>query len=109
MLASQRLHAIALLGVILFGATGGSASALPGSAPAAASGPTLLQQIARKGTRSYVPDHIPEDTTDTKTSEAKALADCIEIWDEKTHISKSKWREICKRQLKERGALLSAP
>jgi hypothetical protein len=67
---------------------------------------------ARKGTRNYAPDATPvqQDAGPAGAgapSDAKALADCVAIWDAGTHITKSKWREICQRQLKERGPQLS--
>jgi hypothetical protein len=111
MFASPQLRAFALLGAIVQCAAAGPSFALPGNKPAVAPGPAFLQPIARKGTRNYVPDAIPDSQADTAATdpaaEKKALADCIEIWDAKTHITKSKWREICKRQIKERGALLA--
>jgi hypothetical protein len=65
---------------------------------------------ARKGTRNYVPD-TPSALPDTATGsarprdDAKALADCEAIWDSGTHITREKWKAICKRQLKERTEL----
>lgn len=34
------------------------------------------------------------------------LKECMEIWDAATHITKGNWKEICRRQLKERGERL---
>jgi hypothetical protein len=111
MLTSRRLSVLALFGAIAQCAVAGPSLALPGSEPVAASGPVLLQLVARRGTRNYMTDDTtPLDTSPAATdaaSEAKALEDCIAIWDAGTHITKSKWREICQRQLKERGAQLS--
>ena len=65
-----------------------------------------MEPVARKGTRAYTAG----DTTATSPVEAPltspstkddALAQCISTWDAGTHITKSKWREICVRQLKE--------
>jgi len=68
-----------------------------------------LNVAARKGTRNYRSDG--DSTTTTKpsatdvnpsagTSPAEKIAQCMETWDAGTHISKSKWREICQRQLR---------
>ncbi len=111
MLTSRRLSVLALFGAIAQCAVAGPSLALPGSEPIAASGPVLLQLVTRKGTRNYfledgtAPEASPVGSD--PASEAKALEDCIAIWDAGTHITKSKWREICQRQLKERGAQLS--
>lgn len=75
----------------------------------AASGFALVQLAAHKGTHDSVPDATAPHTTSpgrsNAASEAKALKDCMAIWDTDTHISKSKWKEICRRQLKERSEL----
>ena len=66
---------------------------------------------ARRGTRNYRPEGDSATTTPTTTPSAKEvnpsatstadkLAQCMETWDTGTHISKSKWREICQRQLR---------
>jgi hypothetical protein len=70
----------------------------------------LVQLAGRKGTRAYMPGEsgaptVPSDA-DT-TAEKDSLEECMAIWDAGTHITKSKWREICKRQLKERAAMHS--
>jgi hypothetical protein len=80
----------------------------------AAARDAIVDTIARKGTRAYTPDSSSTAMPDTNSTQdktdpaadAKALQDCVAIWDEKTHISPSNWKEICKRQLKERGAQL---
>lgn len=64
----------------------------------------LTEPAARKGTRAYRPGDSTAlgTTTPTKNdglSDADKLAQCMETWDTGTHITKSKWREICKRQL----------
>lgn len=112
------LPLIVISGLLALGASAPVALALPEGATilaatdAAANDP-IVQSVARKGTRAYTPDSsstaMPDTTTTEKAdpaAEAKALQDCIAIWDEKTHISPSKWKEICKRQLRERGAQL---
>jgi len=111
MLTSRRLCVTALFCALAQGAAAGPSLA-PLSEPSAAPGFDLVQLAARKGTRNYMPDaaEIPQDTEPAKSdkaSEAKALDDCIAIWDAGTHITKTKWRDICKRQIKERGAQLS--
>lgn len=110
MRASRQFPVLPLLGALLLGAVAGPSFALPGGEPVAKSRPALWQPAARKGTRNYVPDTAPAATPDTApatdpAAHAKALEDCIAIWDAKTHITKSKWREICERQIKERAQL----
>jgi hypothetical protein len=111
MLTSRRLHVVALICATAPWVFCGPSFALPGSEPPAASKLALVQLVARKGTRIYdAATETPHDTTSDQAdqaTEAQALADCIAIWDEGTHITKSKWGEICQRQLKERGAQLS--
>jgi hypothetical protein len=100
-----------LLGALVLCAAAAPSLALPGSKPVAEERPSVWQPAARKGTRNYVPDAGPAATPDTTApaadpaAHAKALEDCIAIWDAKTHITKSKWREICERQIKERAQL----
>jgi hypothetical protein len=70
----------------------------------------VVEPVARKGTRAYKPDGaapaLPADAAQTNSpSGDDALAQCIATWDAGTHISPSKWREICKRQLKDRDAM----
>ena len=65
---------------------------------------------ARRGTRNYRPDGGTATTTTPSTavtapsasgmSLSDKLDQCMETWDAGTHISKSKWREICQRQLR---------
>ncbi len=80
---------------------GGSAFA----APLVADGPdasTLVEPAQRKGTRNYRSDGTTAtDTTTTTTaaSRSEKLSQCMDTWDKGTHITKSKWREICLRQL----------
>ena len=69
----------------------------------------VVEPVARKGTRAYRPDGatpaVPADTAQPNSpSGDDALAQCIATWDAGTHISPSKWREICKRQLNDRDA-----
>jgi hypothetical protein len=79
----------------------------------------IAQTVARKGTRNFVPDGTdtgiapapPATTTQaepTTTPAVKAADDalqqCMETWDAGTHITKSNWKAICKRQLRERDA-----
>lgn len=65
-----------------------------------------VEPAARKGTRSYrdgeATPTVPAATTPAARgdfSEAEKLAQCMDTWDKGTHITKSKWRDICKRQL----------
>jgi hypothetical protein len=77
------------------------------AAPVGADGPdasTLVEQAQRKGTRYYRPDGSAPATADTGSqastiSKNEKLDQCMATWDEGTHITKSKWREICLRQL----------
>jgi hypothetical protein len=72
----------------------------PGATP-------IVEPAARKGTRAHTPDGtetaVPAVTPQTKApASSDALDQCMGTWDAGTHISKSKWREICIRQLKDR-------
>lgn len=104
-----RSETVVLLGAFALAALAGPSLALPLSKPGITSEPVLLRVEGRKGTRNYVPGAataLPDVSTTPPSpqSDAKALADCIAIWDRGTHISKSKWKEICKRQIKDRAA-----
>jgi hypothetical protein len=71
-----------------------------------------VQLVARKGTRNYVPgeDHaLAVPSNEPKRPERNSLEECMAIWDAGTHITKTKWREICKRQIKERADAYSSP
>lgn len=87
--------------VLLAAPLGGGAFA----APLGADGPdasTLVEPAQRKGTRNYRSDGTTAtDTTTTTTaaSRSEKLSQCMDTWDKGTHITKSKWREICLRQL----------
>ena len=87
--------------VLLAAPLGGGAFA----APLGADGPdasTLVEPAQRKGTRNYRSDGTTTtDTTTTTTaaSRSEKLSQCMDTWDKGTHITKSKWREICLRQL----------
>jgi hypothetical protein len=109
MITSRRLRVTVLFCAAAQWAAAGPSLALPLSQPSATPGFHFVQLAARKGTRNYMPDaaELPLATEPAKpdeVSEAKALEDCVAIWDAGTHITKSKWREICQRQIKERGA-----
>jgi hypothetical protein len=75
------------------------------AAPLGADGPeasTLVEPAQRKGTRNYRADGTTAtDTTTTTTAASRdeKLSQCMDTWDKGTHITKSKWREICLRQL----------
>lgn len=88
-------------------------------ATAAVAAPAVLEQTVdvaqltepsgRKGTRNYKADDLaapalpPSATTKTEGLSVKDKLDqCMETWDAGTHITKSKWREICRRQLNDR-------
>jgi hypothetical protein len=79
------------------------APAPPGVAP-------ISEPTQRKGTRAYKADGtqsaVPADAAPAKSpSGDDALAQCIATWDAGTHITPSKWREICVRQLKDRDSM----
>jgi hypothetical protein len=85
---------------------GAAAIAAPGVAEATVDVTQLTEPAARKGTRNYRDGEItapaPADTTTTKNDGVSIddkLTQCMETWDTGTHITKAKWREICKRQL----------
>jgi hypothetical protein len=91
-----------LLIALLAAPLGGGAFA----APLGADGPdasTLVEPAQRKGTRNYRADGTTatdtSPTTTTAVSRDEKLAQCMDTWDKGTHITKSKWREICLRQL----------
>jgi hypothetical protein len=91
-----------LMMVLLAAPLGGGAFA----APLGADGPeasTLVEPAQRKGTRNYRADGTTatdtSPTTTTAASRSEKLSQCMDTWDKGTHITKSKWREICLRQL----------
>lgn len=107
----RRLHPLhLLLAVSLSFALAGPSLAAVAVAIKGAKLPVEL--AARKGTRIYTPGEAdttpPADSTGTsaKTSDAdpNSLEGCMAIWDKGTHITRSKWSEICRRQIKERQA-----
>jgi len=74
----------------------------------------VVQLAARKGTRNYSPDTSTSPRSPQKTeglldgaisSPTYPLEVCMETWDRGTHITKNRWREICKRQIKEQEAV----
>jgi len=54
----------------------------------------IVQLAQRKGTRGY--QGVP-----SQYSTPNRLESCMETWDRATHISKTRWREICKQQIKD--------
>jgi hypothetical protein len=102
------------------------AAAVPAPQHAAAtsavrSGMPALHLAARKGTRNYRPGDAgtpstttPSTTTPSTTTsptpdkpadaaDTRTLEGCMATWDKGTHISKSRWREICMRNANDRG------
>jgi hypothetical protein len=76
--------------------------------PEAAVSEPFVQGVARKGTRNYDPGDsdaltVPSTATDDEAVDRDPLKECMETWDAATHITKSKWREICERQIRERA------
>lgn len=88
---------------------GNAALAMPLASPERSDASLVIEvqdaAQGRKGTRTYVPEGgavaVPSDTS-KEVSTSEALEQCMNTWDAKTHITKSKWREICQRQLKDR-------
>ncbi len=67
--------------------------------------PLPAEPGARKGTRNYKAGAEAAPLPDPESkglSNKEKLAQCMDTWDTGTHITKSKWREICKRQLNDR-------
>ena len=84
------------------------ASAAAAPLPSKTASEPIVRRVARKGTRNYPDDGealtVPTTTpTGDAAADHDALKECMDIWDAATHITKSKWREICARQIKERG------
>jgi hypothetical protein len=67
----------------------------------------ILEPVARKGTRAYAPDGaaMAAGTQPQTSSTNDALEQCMATWDAGTHITKSNWKTICIRQLKERDTM----
>lgn len=69
----------------------------------------IVRRVARRGTRNYVPgdaEALTVPSTDPGGDAADnrdRLEECMATWDVATHISQSKWREICERQIRERA------
>lgn len=104
------MYSARLLLVVLCAAQAGDAALAAYVIPPAAEAGEVVEPVARKGTRAYTPDGtapvVPADTSQVKSpSGDEALAQCIATWDAGTHISPSKWREICKRQLQDNDAM----
>lgn len=88
---------------------GAASFAAPVVAEATIDQAQLAEPAARKGTRNYRSGEneapAPSATTTMKNdglTDKDKLAQCMETWDTGTHITKSKWREICIRQLNDR-------
>jgi hypothetical protein len=106
------IHIRASFIAILVAGLGASAASAAEVAPLATN-PTgngaISLDTPRKGTRNYR-DGDPLATAPATTvplkndglSQKDKLAQCMDTWDTGTHITKSKWREICIRQLNER-------
>ncbi len=85
-----RLFAFAFLAIaVIVIAPAGAYSGLVVKSPEG-----IVQLAQRKGTRNY--QGAPSDQTTTTTTQS--LERCIEAWDSGTHITKKRWREICRRQ-----------
>ena len=73
--------------------------------------PLVIKTDGRRGTRLYRPGDTESDdplvegeekttATHEPTTEER-LEECMASWDEKTHITRSGWRLICQRQIKD--------
>ena len=74
--------------------------------------PPLVQLAGRKGARDYKAGEADALTVPSGTETApkrNSLEECMAIWDAGTHITKSKWREICQRQINERADMDTKP
>lgn len=99
-----------LLVVLCAAQAGDAVFAAPVMAPAPAGVAPIIEPVQRKGTRAYKADGTqPAASADTAPAKSPsgddALAQCIATWDAGTHITPSKWREICVRQLKDRDSM----
>lgn len=102
------LRASLLAFLVSCAATG--ASAAPVVAEATIGATQVVEPAVRKGTRKFRAGEAPtttpsaDSTTTAKRSgltRADKLSQCMDTWDTGTHITKSKWRQICERQLNE--------
>ncbi len=84
--------------------TSGSVIAAPVDPMQATDPSATADTSVRKGTRNYREAAPPAPVTTAPAtngdfSDADKLAQCMDTWDKGTHITKAKWRDICKRQL----------
>ncbi|MDH4982369.1 hypothetical protein [Hyphomicrobium sp. D-2] len=99
------LGALSLLALTASNAAAGAWTVAASSAhPATTLTVVSTVDAGRKGTRNYreggSTDTAAPSISDYKApTRAEKLQYCIDTWDAGTHITKSKWREICKRQL----------
>jgi hypothetical protein len=88
---------------------------------AARSGLPAFHLAARKGTRNFraddadapgapststtpaSPDKPADAAAAANPDDTHSLENCMATWDKGTHISKSRWREICQRNANDRG------
>ena len=69
------------------------------------SSPLVVKIEARKGIRLYGPD-VPDEgamrgeSLPSEQTAKEKIDQCMASWDTKTHITKSSWREICEREIK---------
>jgi len=105
MVFAGSLHLLAVIGAAQIAGAALATIHLP-ETPSDA--PGIVEPAARKGTRSYTSDGAagaapaaPADAASQAQPAADALELCMSTWDAGTHISKSRWRDICKRQLQE--------
>jgi hypothetical protein len=52
-----------------------------------------------------VPNSVETQSITGQESMEKKMADCMAIWEPRTHMSKSQWRQTCKTTLKELPSL----
>ena len=109
-MAQLRIALIALCALPLGAAANAGTWAAMTMSDATPNDTGVTQDIAaRKGTRNFRSDGGSATTTTPSTTDinpsagtspAEKIRQCMETWDTGTHISKSKWREICQRQLR---------
>jgi hypothetical protein len=98
--------------LLVLGSASEPATALPGSDALSTivtrSVSPVVMVTGRKGTRSYEPDDIgttalakdvASSSAGTPEARQQRIEECMASWDNKTHITKDDWRNICVREL----------
>jgi hypothetical protein len=102
-------HLLPLL-IVCATQTANIAIAAPDAGQARTDTTLAAESAARKGTRLYGSDGtapalpaVPDTPQAQSPGPSDALEQCMSTWDAGTHITKSKWREICQRQLRDQA------